>query len=214
MGGFLRFLWLAAQSQPVTMIFGAAMVVAGVSYQEWLTTIAREPPRFLMNHLVQLAVIALGALIVAYVFFRQAEEGRGESPRMRRLRLQPYSTFREISEAISGSDPAWSKNEVLHRLMTAMWKHEFESYSGHSRMRITFYDEDGNPENERPIVRAHEVLGQVCSPNMERALYESVLQGPSGFSPGFVNSQIEPLTIERADFVRWHRRFRNGRYEV
>jgi hypothetical protein len=214
MGGFLRFLWLAAQSQPVTTIFGAAMVVAGVSYQEWLTTVASEPPWFLMNRLVQLAVIALGTLIVAYVFFRQAEERRGESPQMRRLRLQPYSTFREISEAISGSDPAWSKNEVLHRLITAVWQREFESYSGHSRMRITFYDEAGNPENARPIVRAGEVLGQALSSHMERALYEAVAQRPSGFSPGFVNSQIEPLTIERADFMRWYRRFRNGRYEL
>jgi hypothetical protein len=81
MGGFLRFLWRAIQSQPVTTIFGALMVMAGISYQEWLIALAKEPPWFLTNHIVQLVIIALGVLIVAFVFYRQSEADRSSKPR-------------------------------------------------------------------------------------------------------------------------------------
>jgi hypothetical protein len=81
MGGFLQFLWRAIQSQPVTTIFGAFMVMAGISYQDWLTALAKEPPWFLTNHVVQLAIILLGILMVAFVFYRQSEADRTSKPR-------------------------------------------------------------------------------------------------------------------------------------
>jgi len=81
MRGFLRFLWRAVQYQPFTTVFGTAVVIAGISYQEWLAEIAKEPPWYLANHLIQLAGIAFGVLIVAYVFYRQSEIDRTSSPR-------------------------------------------------------------------------------------------------------------------------------------
>jgi hypothetical protein len=44
MGGFLRFLWRAIQTQPFTAVAGAAMTIAGVSYQDWLVGLAKDPP--------------------------------------------------------------------------------------------------------------------------------------------------------------------------
>jgi hypothetical protein len=133
------------------------------------------------------------------------------------LRNKQYITFREISEAIAEANPAYSRNDVLKQLMSAVWRGHFATLGGFSRLRLTFYDSDGEPELARPlIVSPHDWLVQgtdVSGRNYDRALAEAVMRGPPGFSPGFVNSHVEAITLEQADFLRWYVRFRAGRYE-
>ena len=217
MGGFFRFFWRALQSQPVTALLGAAMTVAGVSYQDWLTGLAKDPPWPLQSNLVQLAIIATGVLILAFVFYRQSEEERADPVRIRRLRQKRYIVFRDIADAISESNPAYSKNDVLKQLMDAVWRGHFSTLGGYIRLHYTFFEEDGEPEFARPLVRSpQDWLAQgvdVSDGNYERALFEATMRGPPGYRPGFVDSHVETLTLEKPDFVRWYARFKAGRYE-
>jgi uncharacterized membrane protein HdeD (DUF308 family) len=74
MVGFLRFLWRAIQSQPVTTIAGVVMTIAGISYQDWISMLAKEPAWPLMSRGFQLAVIVVGVLMSAYVFYGKAKK--------------------------------------------------------------------------------------------------------------------------------------------
>lgn len=76
MQGFVGFCWRALQSNPAAAIGGSAMTIAGVSYQDWLKTIANNPPSLLTNHIFQLGIIAIGVLAIAYVFYAEAERER------------------------------------------------------------------------------------------------------------------------------------------
>jgi len=49
------------------------MTISGVSYQEWLTKFMATPPWWATNHTTQLVVIFSGVLVLAYVFWHQAE---------------------------------------------------------------------------------------------------------------------------------------------
>jgi hypothetical protein len=215
MSSFLRFFWRAIQTQPFTAIAGAAMTIAGVSYQDWLVGLAKDPPWPLQSHLVQLAIIAIGVLTFAFVFYRHSEEERADFQRVKRLRNKRYITFREIAEAISESNPAFSKNEVLTQLMAGVWRGHFSTWGGYSRLHFTFFDADDEPEYARPLCPSpKDWLEQgVRDGNYERALFQAAVRGAPGYSPGFLDSHVEPLTLERRDFLRWYARFKSGRYE-
>jgi hypothetical protein len=81
MGGFWTFCWRSLQSNPAAAVGGSVMTLAGISYQDWLRKIADNPPVLLTNHIVQLAVIAFGVLVLAYVFYSEAQRERGSKPR-------------------------------------------------------------------------------------------------------------------------------------
>lgn len=81
MPGFLGFCWRALQSNPAAAIGGSAMTIAGISYQDWLKSVAQNPPPILTNHFFQLIVIAIGVLLLAYVFYSEAERERAPKPR-------------------------------------------------------------------------------------------------------------------------------------
>ena len=81
MGGFWTFCWRSLQSNPAAAIGGSVMTLAGISYQDRLRKIADNPPPLLTNHLVQLAIIAFGVLVLAYVFYSEAQRERASRPR-------------------------------------------------------------------------------------------------------------------------------------
>jgi hypothetical protein len=81
MAGFWVFCWRSLQSNPAAAVGGSVMTLAGISYQDWLRKIAANPPYLLTNHLVQLAVIAFGVLVLAYVFYAEAQRERTSKPR-------------------------------------------------------------------------------------------------------------------------------------
>jgi hypothetical protein len=81
MRDFSRFAWRAIQSQPVQAAAGAAMTFSGVSYQDWLVWLTKDPPPWATNHAVQLAIIAAGVLVLAYVFWHQAQSEIGNQDR-------------------------------------------------------------------------------------------------------------------------------------
>lgn len=79
--GFIQFCWRAIQNNTVAAVGGVAMTVAGVNWQEWLASLAGSPPPILTNHFVQLAIIAVGFLLLAYVLYRQTEAERASQPK-------------------------------------------------------------------------------------------------------------------------------------
>jgi hypothetical protein len=81
MRDFARFTLRAVQSQPLQTLAGAAMTAGGVSYQDWLTTFLAEPRPWASNHLTQLAIIFFGVLVLAYVFWHQAQSEIGSQDR-------------------------------------------------------------------------------------------------------------------------------------
>jgi hypothetical protein len=81
MRGFGRFTIRAVQSQPAQTCAGIAMTALGINYQEWLVQFLKTPPWYVANHVVQLGVIIIGLLILAYVFWHQVEMERGDHER-------------------------------------------------------------------------------------------------------------------------------------
>jgi hypothetical protein len=81
MRDFPRFALRAIQSQPVQSGLGAAMTVSGVSYQDWIVWLTNEPPSWATNHGFQLAIIAAGVLVLAYVFWHQTQSEIGNQAR-------------------------------------------------------------------------------------------------------------------------------------
>jgi hypothetical protein len=138
--------------------------------------------------------------MLAFVFYRQSEEERAASHRIKRLRNRRYITFREIAEAISESNPAFSKNDVLTQLMTAVWRGHFSTWGGYSRLRYTFFDNNDEPEHARPLCRSpQDWLAEgvdVSDRNFERALFQAVMRGAPADRPGFLGSHVEALTLE------------------
>jgi hypothetical protein len=63
------------------------MTAAGVSYQAWIKEIWDNPPAFILSPLFHFAVIVLCVLLLAFVFYRQAEE---ESSDTEQIRLGGY----------------------------------------------------------------------------------------------------------------------------
>jgi hypothetical protein len=81
MRGFGKFTVQAIQSQPFQAAIGCAMTISGVNLQELLARITNDPPWYLTNHLTQIVVIFLGVLVLAYVFWHQAEAERANHER-------------------------------------------------------------------------------------------------------------------------------------
>jgi hypothetical protein len=132
---------------------------------------------------------------------------------VRRLRFKEYVTFDEIGDALSQVHTAYSKEDIIDHLVRAVANREFESYTGHSRLRITHRDGNGMIEPVRPIEDGISFLNSAAglgptNPNVEWALYEAAISPSSN-----KRSTYGALTLERRDFARWYRRFLAGRYE-
>jgi hypothetical protein len=191
------------------------MTAAGIGWPEIAAGLP-NPPWYLTSHLTQAAIVAVGVLIIAYAFYLQANSEVGDGPAVKRLRFQKYITFREISDALSQAGSAYTKDEILQRLMIAVWQREFEQLSGHSRLRMTLFDDFGNAE-ERRIVAGPDLLdygNESVARVIERSTFDAIMRGTESFPPGFVDSHVETLTIERGDFAQWLSRLRAGRYEA
>jgi hypothetical protein len=78
---FARSILRAVQSQPVQSVAGLAMTICGVNYDDWLKRLSTEVPSLAQNHLLQLAIILLGVLILAYVFWHQFQVELGQHDR-------------------------------------------------------------------------------------------------------------------------------------
>jgi len=215
MRAYANFLVRSLQSQPLGVAAAAAaMTAAGLAYSDivkikW----AFAELGWLSNQSLQILIVAAGLIIssFAYVFFRQAMKENNDSEHIRQLRLQPYSTFREIALAISESDSTSSKQVILDRLMKAAIAGEFSERTGHSRMRIA---PPHAPIQERPIIKLSDLTADhVATDKMSPGsiIYKAMLLRARS-SAEYIDP-IEMLTLERGDFLRWYRRFRNGRYE-
>ncbi len=141
-------------------------------------------------------------------------EEKGDTRQIRRLRLQSYSTFDEIGEAISKANDAYSKEEIIERLLRAAHNGEFYTLPHHSRMRIKSHPKSERFGGDPPRFYLRDRLGEPESADQYSdgtVVYEAnLIRGnlnEDNFNP---DGQI---MIERGDFARWYRRFRSGRYE-
>ena len=219
MRAYASFLVRSFQSQPLAAAAAvAAMIAASLAYSDiskikW----AFPEPGWLNSRSIQILIVAIAILSfsIAYVFSRQAMKEKHESEDLRRLRLQPYSTFREIALATSKSGSTYSKQEILDRLMRAAIAGEFSERTGHSRMRITPPHAESTLILERPIIRISDLEG-FRNPKSYRSSPGSIIYKAMLLRARSSQEKIDPielLTLERSEFLRWHRRFRNGRYE-
>ncbi|MBY0531175.1 MAG: hypothetical protein K2P86_04310 [Xanthobacteraceae bacterium] len=144
------------------------------------------------------------------------------SPQLSRLRSQFFMTFGEIADAVAASNPAYSRDDIMERLLKAMWEKEFESVWGYSRMRVTRLNDAGGVV-DRPLIQRRDILNVLLNdyPNqdvvamLEAAQFRLITkQSASGQPSRFVDSWANVFTIERSDFNRWHRRLLNGKYEA
>jgi hypothetical protein len=215
MVGFCLFCFRALQNNTVAAIIGAVMTAIGFNYQTALAAVfPHGPPPFLKTSGIEFLIVGLGLLGVAYAFYRQLMDQKDDSPQIRRLRLQPYSTFDEIGTAISQADSAYSKEEIIERLLQAALNKEFYSLEHHSRMKIKPHPKSerygGNPP--RFYLKDRSGLPESADQYSDgTVVYETNLilgnLNKDNFDP---DGQI---MIERGDFARWYRRFRSGRYE-
>lgn len=78
---FGKFLVQAVQAQPVQAIGGLLMTAVGVNYKNLLAALIAEPPWYLQSHWVQFSLLISAVLILAYVFWHQAESERPSKDR-------------------------------------------------------------------------------------------------------------------------------------
>jgi len=158
-----------------------------------------------------------GATVLLFVMAVRLQMQVDDKPHLRKLKTKPYLTFGEIGDAISKDDLAYSQDDILDRLLHAALSGEFKSPSGHSRLRITGFDSLYAPTLTRPIFRFEDLNAFHASDGVkptagvvayERSIYKSAItdKGPASAANVW-------LILERADFLRWYRRFRNGKYE-
>jgi hypothetical protein len=95
---FARFTLRAVQSQPIQSLAGGAMTVCGVNYSEWLKWIWESPPEWAQNHLVQLGFISLGVLLLAYVFWHQAQSEMDHQDRPDIGAVQAFKELMSLSQ--------------------------------------------------------------------------------------------------------------------
>lgn len=140
-----------------------------------------------------------------------------------RLLLKMEISFKKIFIAISKGG-IFSQFDVLHPLLVAMWRGEFEEYSGHSRLRL-----GEKLFNRRMLIGAatrlpgidHSVLAEAIREEISlRRFYKRVdcsalaQADPSQYEPDFLTNYSGPLVIRRRDFRRWYHRFLRGAYEL
>jgi hypothetical protein len=167
-----------------------------------------NPPWWLTNRAVSFGVVSLGMLLIAYGFYRQTISETTEA--VRRLHHKTYVTFREIAATLPEAHPAYSKEDIYTCLSKAVMNREFESYSGHSRIRRTDRGIDGIDRTTRPIVDGVDyVRTALCLPDnasINQALYNDAIGK-------YVDSTVGALTFEQTDFARWYSRFQRHCYE-
>src|ERR1700744_1056899 len=93
MRGFGKFMVRATRSQPAQTVFGCAMTISGVNFQELLSRLVNDPPWYLTSHLTQIGVIFLGVLVLAYVVWHQAESERGNQERPDVTAVEAFKTM-------------------------------------------------------------------------------------------------------------------------
>ena len=128
-------------------------------------------------------------------------------------------TFTEIADAVSSEEKqAYSAKEIIHRLLRSMSMGEFETWGGFSRLFITA---PGNPPKRMVFHRNPSLkipIANDIKENQARSIKTSILEaylqaGIKDFDDGLLDHYLSYLTLERSDFVRWYRRFKDGKYD-
>ena len=151
-----------------------------------------------------------------------------ESAAIKRLHNKPWVLFQEVATIIPSINPAYSREEVLHQLMKALWRGDFETLTGHARTRIYAHFFMGSPD-ANPIYSRRTLLApgigiddplpanwrelSVRQLNKVVNWKEVERHKPSDFDTQYIQMYIEGIMLEQNDFSRWYRRFKRGRYE-
>lgn len=160
-----------------------------------------------------IAIIAMFALAVRLQM--QIDESDGKL--IRRLKKKSYVTFGEIADAVTSGDEAYDEADVFRQLVRAIDMGHFESLTGHSRLRVLALDGQLRKTGRFPILDREDFARYVETgePNSSATQAHEVLRSWATFknAAGGHYRPEEKWILERSDFIRWHRRFKSGRYE-
>jgi hypothetical protein len=140
-----------------------------------------------------------------------------DGPHIGRLRNKSYVTFGEIAAAIVKSNPAFDKGDIIRQLTRSIDRGDFESWTGHSRVRVIQYDEQMREAGPRPILQRSDFehyvkTGEVRGPGVKAFRTAEIRAGLQRAAGGQQRPE-EELVFDRADFRKCYRRFRDGKYE-
>jgi len=130
---FIYFLGRSFASAIWRALIMAVLLALGVT-PKFVWGIVTEPPWYLTHPSVQAACIVIAFLIMAWIFYDQSRVEAQIPPRLKR---RAVLTFAEIADGLADV-PAfgYSKEEIMHRLMKAVWLRDFERRSGKSSVSI------------------------------------------------------------------------------
>jgi hypothetical protein len=146
----LRAIWICTYRVIKTIggLIGAIATALGVAEQWGYATTGIPPWTFWLIAIAALFAVALRA---------QWQLERTEPEEINRLFKKGVVSFQEITRAIHKAHPAYSEDEVLHQLLKAVWRGDFEEFSGHTRLRHAVDAFTGEP-GERPLFKRWELF--------------------------------------------------------
>lgn len=190
----LRAIWNAARSSlgSVLGFAGAASTVAGLAAQGGAQVMAIPPWVWWL--------VAIGCLAALNIRL-QWKLDQSEHPAIKRLRVQPFVTFGEAATAVAASNPAYTHDEVLARLVLAVERHQFPARGGKPRLFVTA---PSTGRREGLDLDKIDDIRDAASLAYQTLAINSAFGGPDAQAL---------LTIRSRDFFRWHSRFQAGQYE-
>jgi hypothetical protein len=128
---FAKFVLRAVGQDPRSTIIGALLMALGSTWQSVLAAWG-SPPWYLTHGVITPALFFGATVFFAWVAFKQS---RIEIAIPDRLMRRSRTTFAEIADVLAGV-PALglTRDEVLHRLLRAMWLGDFENGAGKTRL--------------------------------------------------------------------------------
>lgn len=130
--GFLRFIGRGISGAVGSMIVSAILLALGVTPGALLATVqaiyGTVPWPYIMA--AQLVCIALAITLIARVFYKQLEFERPLTPALRRMLAKRHFSFGEAAARLSEAHQEYTTDEIIHRLMKAFWRGEFEKNDG------------------------------------------------------------------------------------
>ena len=130
-----RFLGRAISGHYIHIFVGAALMLAGFT-REWAAMFLAQPYWWLVHPLASPVLEMIGALFLGYAAFAQSRiEVQIPDYLMRKDRISFLETATALSKlsALNLDQPS-----ALQKLVRAMWRGDFESASGQSRLGLAY----------------------------------------------------------------------------
>lgn len=128
-GFIIRSFLGAIGTMLATLVLGAFGISAPTLATAAQTTLGLSVPGYYVA-IAQVVALLGAAFLLAWTFARQLNLERPWTPALRRMIAKPKISFEEIAERLAEVHPEYSTDEIIHRLMKAYWRGEFEKGDG------------------------------------------------------------------------------------